>query len=116
MSNLVVDTLTNQDSQLCKAWVNFSGSGTVAIRASYNVSSITDLAVGVFGVNFTAAMSDANYSVVATSSYGETANADTTAWGGSSGADQTTSQVRCATRTSAGAFADPDYICVAVFR
>jgi hypothetical protein len=116
MSNLVVDTLTNQDTQLCKAWVNFDGASTPAIRSSYNVSSITDLAVGVFGVNFTVEMSDANYSMVATSSYGETANADTTAWGGLSGADQTTSQVRCSIRNSFGTSQDPDYICAAVFR
>jgi hypothetical protein len=44
-----------------KAWVNFNGSGTVAIRASYNVSSITDNGVGDYTVNFAAAMVDANY-------------------------------------------------------
>jgi hypothetical protein len=47
--------------QACKAWVNFNGTGTVAIRASYNVSSITDKGVGSFAVNFTEAMSDINY-------------------------------------------------------
>jgi hypothetical protein len=46
----------------CRAWVNFNGTGTVAIRASGNVSSITDLGVGNYRVNFTTAMSDANYS------------------------------------------------------
>jgi len=45
-----------------KAWVNFDGTGTVAIRASYNVSSITDNGTGDYTVNFTTAMSDANYS------------------------------------------------------
>jgi hypothetical protein len=50
-----------------KAWVNFNGTGTVAIRAQYNVSSITDNGVGDYTVNFTTAMSDANYSVVGTS-------------------------------------------------
>lgn len=45
----------------CRAWVNFNGTGTVAIRASGNVSSITDLGVGDYAVNFTTAMSDANY-------------------------------------------------------
>ena len=45
-----------------KAWVNFNGTGTVAIRASYNVSSITDNGVGDFTVNFTTALADANYS------------------------------------------------------
>lgn len=48
----------------CRAWVNFNGTGTVAIRASGNVSSITDLAVGSYIVNFTTAMPDANYSAV----------------------------------------------------
>jgi len=49
----------------CRAWVNFNGTGTVAIRASANVSSITDLGVGVYRVNLTTAMTDANYSVIA---------------------------------------------------
>jgi len=47
----------------CRAWVNFNGTGTVAIRASFNVSSITDNGVGNYTVNFTNAMPDANYSV-----------------------------------------------------
>ena len=46
----------------CRAWVNFNGTGTVAIRDSGNVSSITDYAVGQYGVNFTTAMPDVNYS------------------------------------------------------
>jgi hypothetical protein len=45
----------------CKAWVNFNGTGTVAIRASFNVSSITDNNTGDYTVNFTNAMTDANY-------------------------------------------------------
>jgi len=48
----------------CRAWVNFNGSGTVAIRDSGNVSSITDHAVGQFTVNFTTAMPDVNYTSV----------------------------------------------------
>ena len=48
----------------CRAWVNFNGTGTVAIRASGNVSSITDNATGKYTVNFTTAMPDANYAVV----------------------------------------------------
>lgn len=50
----------------CRAWVNFNGTGTVAIRASFNVTSITDNGVGDYTVNFTTAMSDANYSAVCT--------------------------------------------------
>jgi hypothetical protein len=49
---------------LCKAWVNFNGTGSVQIRAAYNVSSITDNSTGNYTVNFTTAMPDANYSAV----------------------------------------------------
>jgi hypothetical protein len=48
-----------------KAWVNFNGTGTVAIRASFNVSSITDNGTGDYTVNFTNALADANYSMSA---------------------------------------------------
>jgi len=47
----------------CRAWVNFNGTGTVAIRGSGNVSSITDNGTGDYTVNFTTAMPDANYNV-----------------------------------------------------
>jgi hypothetical protein len=45
----------------CRAWVNFNGTGTVAIRASGNVSSITDNGTGAYTVNFATAMPDASY-------------------------------------------------------
>lgn len=45
----------------CRAWVNFNGTGTIAIRGSANVSSITDGGVGVYVANFTNAMPDGNY-------------------------------------------------------
>ena len=45
----------------CRAWVNFNGTGTVAIRSSGNVSSITDGGTGTYTVNFTTAMPDTNY-------------------------------------------------------
>ena len=48
----------------CRAWVNFNGTGTVAIRASGNVSSITDGGTGTYTVNLTTAMSDTNYAAV----------------------------------------------------
>lgn len=62
MSTLTVGTLTNQDVQLCKAWVNFNGTSTVSIRASYNVSSITDNGTGDYTVSFATVMDNANYS------------------------------------------------------
>jgi hypothetical protein len=76
---------TTEQGQLCKAWVNFNGTGTVAIRASYNVSSITDNGVGLYTVNFTTAMVDADYSGAASvqswtaSLYGSTASAQNVA-------------------------------------
>jgi hypothetical protein len=53
----------------CRAWVNFNGSGTVAIRDSANVSSITDDGVGKWIINFATAMPDANYTVVGMQNY-----------------------------------------------
>ena len=75
MSTLRVDTIQNAagtDSPInvpgtAKAWVNFNGTGTVAIRASYNVSSITDNGTGDYTVNFVTAMVDANYIVAGNS-------------------------------------------------
>jgi len=62
----------------CRAWVNFNGTGAVAIRDSGNVSSITDLGTGQYQVNFTTAMPDVNYAIVF-SGYGNSARNTTTA-------------------------------------
>jgi len=56
--------VTNVINGSAKAWVNFNGTGTVAIRESFNVSSITDNGTGNYNINFTTAMSDANYSTL----------------------------------------------------
>ena len=73
MSTLRVNTLQNvagtgdpSINGAAKAWVNFNGTGTVAIRASFNVSSITDNGTGDYTVNFTTAMPDANYAILGT--------------------------------------------------
>ena len=66
MSTLRVNTLQDTagvERYTARAWVNFNGTGTVAIRASGNVSSITDNGTGDYTVNFTTAMPDANYCV-----------------------------------------------------
>jgi hypothetical protein len=60
---------------ICKAWVNFNGTGTVAIRDSFNVSSITDNGTGDYTVNFTTAMPNANYSLVTMSNKSGTGDA-----------------------------------------
>jgi len=56
-------------ARIAKAWVNFNGTGTVAIRSSYNVSSITDDGTGRYDVNFSTAMPDNDYSVVSDGRY-----------------------------------------------
>jgi hypothetical protein len=75
MSTLVAQTLSNgtvsTSTANCiqgsaRAWVNFNGTGTVAIRGSYNVSSITDNGTGDYTVNFTNAFPNTNYSIVGT--------------------------------------------------
>ena len=52
-------------ARVAKAWINFNGSGTVAIRDSYNFSSLTDDGTGLYKANFSTVMSDTNYSFVA---------------------------------------------------
>ena len=73
MSTLKVNTIQNIggtdllapfQSGSAKAWVNFDGTGTVAIKDSFNVTSITDNGSGDYFVTFTNAMSDKNYAVV----------------------------------------------------
>ena len=64
MSTAKFNTWQNPDgteNYKCRAWVNFNGTGTVAIRASGNVTSITDNGTGDYTVNFTTAMQDADY-------------------------------------------------------
>jgi len=58
---------TSLQQGLAKAWVNFDGTGTIAVRDSFNVASLTDNATGNYTVNFMSAMSDANYSANSTS-------------------------------------------------
>jgi hypothetical protein len=58
------DSGGTQVGTLCRAWVNFNGTGTVAIRASFNVTSITDNGTGNYTINFTNALPDVNYCAV----------------------------------------------------
>jgi hypothetical protein len=78
MSTLKVNNITDTSGgstnltvpNTAKAWVNFNGTGTVAIRAQYNVSSITDNGTGDYTVNFTTALADVNYSATSSGSLG----------------------------------------------
>jgi hypothetical protein len=106
----------------CRAWVNFNGSGTVAIRASGNVSSITDNGTGDFTVNFATAMSDANFSGVVSNS-GVVNVAHTVCFLGSPGSNDTSSHPNSSSfrfsfysTTNSGARGDPVMANVSVFR
>lgn len=101
----------------CRAWVNFNGTGTVAIRASGNVSSITDNGQGDYTINFTTAMPDANYAAF----FGGQSVAANNFWRlGSFGAASTNgfsaASIRLNTFNAALAFADTEYATVAIFR
>ena len=93
---------------LCRAWVNFNGTGTVAIRASGNVSSITDRGTGQYTVNLSTAMPDANYSAIATSDQAQTRVP--------AGVSVTTALYAIDTETSGGAYNDAASVYSAVFR
>jgi hypothetical protein len=128
MSTLKVNTLQTAagvEVYTAKAWVNFNGTGTVAIRGSGNVSSITDNGTGDYTVNFTNAMTDANYSV----SINGTVRGDTSS---SSGVFQiqniaggvpitpalmSTTQIRISIKSSSSSSSwDSPTVCVAIFR
>ena len=108
-------------TRLCSAWVNFNGTGTVAIRAAYNVSSITDNAAGNYTVNFAAAMTDVNYNVsMSTTSYSNTNNTTSAVIRGNSAANctpelKTTTQLKVIMATAAGAGFDAADMNVMIF-
>ena len=90
---------------MCRAWVNFNGTGTVAIRASGNVTSITDTGVGSYTVNLTTALVDVN----GATTYGGNPNLFGTNIA-------STSTVTINTATYLGAAADYTFVAVSVFR
>ena len=95
----------------CRAWVNFNGTGTVAIRASGNVSSITDNNTGNYTVNFTTAMSDVNFASLVSINL----TTDTTSIIQIIN-NQTTSTVQMTLSKPGVANYDSAYVSVAVFR
>lgn len=99
---------------LCRAWVNFNGTGTVAIRASGNVSSITDNGTGDYTVNFTTAMPDANYAVALTCG-GSTARSTSNSPGGGGTLSTSSCQV-VGFIDSTSLFQDQPYMSVSIFR
>ena len=95
----------------CRAWVNFNGTGTVAIRASGNVSSITDNGTGAYTANFTNDLTDANYSAVASASTPTSrANQASTKYTSS------TSSCKIEVLTPTGVLSDASEVSLAIFR
>lgn len=97
---------TNCISGSAKAWVDFNGS-TAAIRASYNVSSVTRTTTGTYTVNLTSAMADANSATVAIAG-GQNRFA--------SAYPSATNTIAVTTATNAGSLIDETYVSVVLFR
>ena len=107
---------------MCRAWVNFNGQGTVAIRSSGNVSSITDNGTGDYTINFTTAMPDTSYCFSGVAEPG-TGATNYTVWGAGSSSSfvRTVSTIRVRTGyintlSANSVVTDPDVINVAIFR
>jgi len=110
----IQDSAGTEIGTFCRAWVNFNGTGTVAIRGSFNVSSITDNGTGDYTVNFTTAMPDVNYGVsingrqiAASNGYGSAVKSGTT---------PTASAVNIVSIAATGNAGDSDFIYTAIFR
>lgn len=104
-----------QIGTLCRAWVNFNGTGTIAIRSSFNISSITDNGVGNYTINLTTAIYDAEYST----SLGYSrlnASTDPTQVGFIGCGAKTTSSLRVFTDGTTGTAIDFEAISVSIFR
>ena len=95
----------------CRAWVNFNGTGTVAIRASGNVSSITDNGTGDYTVNFTTAMPDADYAICATINRDNLRQADVIV-----PLTYATSSIRLFTHNTGATVVDEAFVNISIFR
>ena len=98
----------------CRAWVNFNGTGTVAIREYENVSSITDNGTGNYTVNFTTAMPDANYVVASIGSAGSTESPRTPTI--VAGDTKSTTQLQIRYMRSDSTLSDQENCFLAIFR
>jgi hypothetical protein len=105
--------LTNATVGVCRAWVNFNGTGTPAIRASFNVSSITDNGVGQYTINITTALADTNFATLV--SAGDTTVSSANSTMTYVGSKSTTTQF-VAIRNGTNSDVDRDQILIAIFR
>ena len=101
----------------CRAWVNFNGTGTVAIRASGNVSSVSKVATGRYTVNLSTAMPDANYTGIGMARRDSNPDAQfNTSIDGQSAVQTASAFSVCTGFGSNGAYADSSYVEIAIFR
>lgn len=105
-------TGTSAPMYACRAWVNFNGTGTVAVRASGNVNSITDNGTGTYTMNFTTAMPDANFCAVASGARNPASNPDAVV----SVEPVSVSGVALRCSNGAGTFEDFTVVCCSIFR
>ena len=114
----VSTSMANAVNGSAKAWVNFNGTGTVAIRDSYNVSSITDITTGTYRTNFTTAMANANYGMSGCAG-GTNSGAGTRFWVNQSNTSDalapTAAGASFTTGYSDSTFADCSRISIAIF-
>jgi hypothetical protein len=114
LSNGTISTSTANVINGAKAWVSFNGTGTVAIRASYNVSSITDNGTGDYTVNFTNSFADVNYATTVTAgSSGPTSSSQA---GSYTYGNPLTSKINVGTNNAGGTLTDMPFVGVAIFR
>ena len=116
--SIVSESVGTAPGYMARAWVNFNGTGTVAIRASGNVSSITDNGLGDYTVNFTTAMSDANYAFsVGSNNFNQSYPRGTGLFGTTPAAGNVRlKQAYTLTFGSSQTFEDTEYFTVAIFR
>lgn len=115
-SSVLATPTGSAPSYTCRAWVNFNGTGTVAIRASGNVSSITDNGTGTYTVNFATAMPDVNYGIAAYTTWSD-ASANAMGISGRSDDTKTVSALKVwTTRTDNFVPTDSPQVNVSIFR
>lgn len=119
MGSSIMDVSGSAPSFTCRAWVNFNGTGAVAIRGSGNVSSITDNGAGNYTVNFASAMPDTNYNIVGNIRSNSPGNSSAYGMSLQQGDTKTTSQsqVRAYVVNAGGnGFFDTEEMNVTIFR
>ena len=102
-------------SYSARLWVNFNGTGTIAIRDDGNVSSLTDNGTGDYTVSFTTALPDTNYCVTGHANHNTTAD-NSRMFLQSMTSLRTTSSIRVRTRGDGGTAVDSEVVDIAIFR